>query len=219
MRFVIVLIPLLLGCMKSDKFSTLDLDLAAEWVQLTVMSGEQKAPDTSAIEGVLNTALMDGPSVHEWEIDEAIKNGLASLQSDYENGDISKQDFEKLTAEYSDRDRIRRELVEAGAGGNLEDALGASEYLAALLGFPTEAFEAMTEAYGTTFTNHLRRQSKLYERNKLLRLVPKALKVTAKQKQPSSLKQLGLEDKRAQECFLHSVEELEANLNKSLRET
>ncbi|MFW5426336.1 MAG: hypothetical protein ACKE8G_05470 [Methylophagaceae bacterium] len=197
---------------EQNTFSTTDSDVVAEWIYFAVLANHSLAGVMQLIELTLASTFLEHPIISEAEIDEAIKMDLELLQDNLDNNRLSKQDFTVQSAALSNRDKIKQELIDAGAGEQFEEGLAACEFLAALLGSPSDGFLAVLASYGEEFADTFSAIAKQYDVDALRTLAPKALEVIAKSNNSESAKVMGLSKQSDIESWFDSLAQLENNL-------
>jgi hypothetical protein len=194
---------------EQNNFSTTDSEVVAEWIYFAVLANHSLDGVMQLIELTLASTFLEQPLISEAEINEAIKMDLELLQDNLNNNRLSKQDFTEQSTAINNRDKIKQELIEAGAGEQFEEGLAACEFLAALLGSPSDGFLAVLASYGEEFANTFSVIAKQYDVKTLRTLAPKALDVVIQSKNHGA----ELSDKYDIEIWLGSLEQIETNFS------
>jgi hypothetical protein len=194
---------------EQSNLSLTESDIIAEWIYFAVLANHSLDGVMQLIELTLASTFLEQPLISEAEIDEAIKMDLELLQDNLDNNRLSKEDFIHQSAALSNREKIKQELIEAGTGEQFEEGLAACEFLAALLGSPSNGFLSVIASYGEDFADTFAAIAKQYDVDKLCTLTPKALDIVTKSKNYES----GLSDKRDIEICLESPAQIETNLS------
>lgn len=199
---------------------------AGEWVFSTVMdSGGDGDEVLAAIEEALGAVLTGGEEVTEEDIDESIEDALSSLKEDYEEGEMSEDEYKRACSEAKDREVAKQQWAETDLDLRLSDGYAASELLAALLGHPGIIYEHVIEpsddvAFNADNAKFERRARKIAQSHadSLKRLVPKALEVAKKLRTDEALKAMGIqmgEKDDYVQAWLDAYSRLERNLKTS----
>ncbi|MBL1321259.1 MAG: hypothetical protein COA63_009400 [Methylophaga sp.] len=186
----------------NNNFSIADSDVMAEWIYFAVLANHDTESIIQLIKLTLASTFLEQPIISEAEIDEAIKMDLEMLQQQADNAHLTEQDL--------DRAKIKQELIEVGAGEQFEEGLAACQFLAALLGSPTDGFLAVIANYGEEFADTFSVIAKQYNVDRLRTLTPKALDVIIQSKNSEPAKVMGLSDPQS---WFASLVLLEANLH------
>lgn len=194
-------------------FSNTDSEIVAEWIYFAVLANHTNDSVMQLIELTLASTFLDQALISEQEIDEAIRLDLDMLKEDFGERGLTKAQFDQQYRQSVDREIIKKELIEASAGEQFEEGLAACEFLAALLGLPSEGFLAVIASYGEEAVNSFTHISKQYDANRLRMLTPKALDVLAKSKNSESAKAMGISNQQDIESWFESIAQLENNLS------
>lgn len=201
--------------MSADEFDT---DETVEWFHSELLSGRDIDGLIEVIESALDSVFTGVPVISESDIDGSIADNLELLREDYEQGEVSEEEWERELSEVTDRDLMRKELIEADAGGHLRDGYAASELIVALLGKRTLALEHALDAYGQEFEAAMNGyRGEVSSGNELVSLIPKALAVVDKLREQESIKLLGFVQSRQKRVWIKGLDELEANLKEEMQ--
>ena len=103
--------------MAKEEFKSIETEGAAEWIYFAVMANHSKNDVVEVIETALDSAFSEEPIITEKDIDEAMDDNLELAKSSYEQGDITKEEYDKWSQESMNRDLVKQELIEANGGG------------------------------------------------------------------------------------------------------
>ncbi len=170
----------------NNNLAITDSDVVAEWIYFAVLANHDSDSIIQLIEITIASTFLEQPIISEAEIDEAVKMDLEMLQQSAGN--------ENLTTHDLDREKIKQELITAGAGEQFEEGLAACEYLAALLGSPSDGFLTIIASYGEEFVHTFHQISQQYNNDRLRNLVPSALDVISKSKKDKLVKTIDLSE-------------------------
>jgi hypothetical protein len=198
--------------MTAESSYALDTEYEAEWIYMALSADYDCLQLVELIESTLDAVLSGIPAIADWEVDESVENGLIFLKEDYANGELSKEEYEREYAEITDREQVKRELMDAAAGGDLRDGYAAIELLVVLLGKPGLVFEHMLDAYGSEVGKEFRGRFAKCDRKRLVQAVPRALNVVSKLREKESARRLGWIDRRAVRTGLDTLNRLENDL-------
>ncbi|NQY26892.1 MAG: hypothetical protein HRT92_06900 [Piscirickettsiaceae bacterium] len=176
---------------EQHNLSLIDSDIISEWLYFAVLAEHSSDSITQLITLTLASSFLEHPIISEAEIDAAIDMDLTTMKEE-----ISKNvDFEHQYKASVNRESIRQELINAGAGEQFEEGLAACEFLTALMGAPSKDFLAVSNSYGDDFITTLQNLTQQCNNTDLLALIPKALSVINKSKENPFIKSRGLTDK------------------------
>ena len=204
--------------MSEENFSEIETEVPAEWIYLAVLEADSFVEIIQAIESGLAEFYLKEPNITEAEIDESIEIDLSMLKEDYEQGDITKEEYDRECIEAINRETVRRELIEADSGGNLRNSHAAIELLVALLGTPNVAFQhalevADQDVSGREFKNKIDKFTKRTNEEQLKSLLPEALKIVSGLKENKSVNLLGFYGKKDKKSWLDYLDGLEDKLS------
>ncbi len=192
--------------------SLIDSDVISEWLYFAVLAEHSSDSITQLIELSLASTFLKHPIISEAEIDAAIDMDLTTMQEDIAKNANFVQEYKASI----NRDSIKQELIEAGTGEQFEEGLAACEILSALLGAPSKDFVAVSNSYGTDFTQTFEHLTQLSNKSDLLSLGSQALSIIKKSQEKQFIKSRGLTDKNDIARWKISMTKLESKLHQGL---
>jgi len=153
----------------------------------------------------------------EEEIDEMMEYFLDQINSSYEQGNMTKERRDKLLKEEANRDKIKKQIEKYKKP--TQELIAISEYIAALLGKPTNSFLRFLKMYDEIALEKifLKLQNRYNNSLELKKLIPNLLNSVIKEAQTDeAIEYLGIYDDIDKELWKESVEELEDNLKNLL---
>lgn len=199
--------------MAREIFNTLhqDMELSHEWIE-SLVKKTNKENVFETISKALELPTIDSVSVTDTDIDESIEQDLILLKEDYENGEITKDQYEIEIDKASNREVVKMELIQAEHEAELLDAIAACETVVALLGKKTSSFNSFLDLKKTGFLKKFEVIKDTIDRNKLLNCIDKCLEVTSLIKSKDYINALGIYDSVHVDDWIQSVAELEHGL-------
>lgn len=205
--------PTDLDPLSTGHFSIFNSETVSEWIYFAVLANHDIASLIEMLELTLAATFLDAPLISEAEIDEAINMDLSLAKEMYGSGNLSKQDYDNAHLSI-DRALIKQQLIEAGAGEQLEEGLAACEFLAALLAEPSIEFKEAMTFYGDGFYLNFTSLAQKYDAILLKQLIPKALDIVEKLLPIETAEKLGLADEKNLTDWTNTINKLAVSLKK-----
>lgn len=190
---------------EQNNISIAHSEIISEWLYFAILAEHTSDSINQLIELTLASTFLEQPIISEAEINAAIEMDL-DLQKQTSNP-LSDDEFRQS----ANREAIKQELIEAGAGEQFEEGIAACEFLAALFGNPSDGFLAIINSYGEEFTATFQQLNQLCKNGNLRTLSPTALAVIKQAKSDEHIKSMELNNNDATN-WKNTLSNLERNL-------
>ncbi|MBE9533277.1 MAG: hypothetical protein IMF04_04070 [Proteobacteria bacterium] len=193
---------------EQNSVSISNSEIIAEWLYFAILAEHTSDSINQLIELTLASTFLEQPIISEAEIDAAIEMDLNIQKETLNKQSLSEDKFRQS----ANREAIKQELIEAGAGEQFEEGLAACEFLAALLGKTSDGFLEIIASYGEEFIATFHHIATLSNTEDLQTLIPNALDTVKQSKTDKNLELMGLSDEKERTSWLNYLDQLESNL-------